>query len=349
MNDIHEIELPRLVIVGRKVVKKLGEVSCSFGFKKALIVTGRTTLEIAGRQASMILRESGLEANTIIVNEANLKNVNLVKTKSIEEKSDVIIGVGGGKTIDVAKLGATWVGKPFISVPTTASHDGISSSSASIKDLGKPYSVKAKVPIAVLGDSSIIAESPYRFTASGCGDVISKVVAVSDWKMAHEIKGEYYGEYASSLALMSSTLVRSNATLIRDRLESGYRVLLEALVSCGVAMSIAGSSRPCSGSEHLFSHALDLIAPNSALHGEQCSIGTVLMAKLHDLDWESLVRDLKIIGVPTTAKELGVSREDIIKAILMAKTIRSERFTILNKVNLTRESAEKLAVECGVI
>ena len=349
MNEIHTIELPRLVIVGRGVIKKIGEVLCNFNFKKALIVTGRKTLEIAGLQASSILRENGLDVKIIVVNEANLETVNLVKTKSFDEKPDVIIGVGGGKIIDVAKLGATYVKLPFISVPTTASHDGISSCVASIKGLGRPYSIKANVPIAVLGDSTIISESPYRFTASGCGDVISKVVAVSDWKMAHEEKGEYYGEYASSLAVMSSTIVRSNASNIRDRLESGYRVLLEALVSCGVAMSIAGSSRPCSGSEHLFSHALDLIAPNSALHGEQCSVGTILMAKLHNLDWESLARDLKIIGVPTTAKELGVSREDVVKALLIARTIRPERFTILNKVNLTRELAEKLALDCGVI
>jgi glycerol-1-phosphate dehydrogenase [NAD(P)+] len=114
-------------------------------------------------------------------------------------------------------------------------------------------------------------------------------------------------------------------------------------------MSIAGSSRPCSGSAHLFSHALDLIVDKPALHGEQCGVGCIIMAKLHGFDWEKIRDRLQILGAPTTALGLGIKKEKIIEALVMAQGIRPDRYTILSKVTLDRFSAEALAVETGVI
>jgi glycerol-1-phosphate dehydrogenase [NAD(P)+] len=203
--------------------------------------------------------------------------------------------------------------------------------------------------MAIVADTSIIIQSDYRFTASGCGDVVAKFTAVRDWELAHKVKNEYYGEYAASLALMSATLVMKNADAIKPGIEEGLRVVLEALISCGVAMSIAGSSRPCSGSEHLFSHALDLVAPNTAMHGEQCGVGTIMMAYLYEADWKGIKATLQKTGAPTTAEELGVEPESVVEALVRAGTIRPERYTILEEKRLNHNSAEKLAKATGVI
>ena len=114
-------------------------------------------------------------------------------------------------------------------------------------------------------------------------------------------------------------------------------------------MSIAGSSRPCSGSEHLFNHALDQISPNSALHGEQCGIGTIMMANLYGMKWERIKETLERVGAPTTAKDLGVKPDHIIEALVQAPTIRPDRYTILEKQKMNYNSAEKLAKITGVI
>ena len=126
-------------------------------------------------------------------------------------------------------------------------------------------------------------------------------------------------------------------------------MLLEALISCGVAMSIAGSSRPCSGSEHLFSHALDMLNPNHAMHGEQCGVGSILTSYLYRSNWQSIRNTLKLIGAPTTANELGVKDSDVVKALELASKIRPERYTILHKLNLDFEACEKTARATGVI
>jgi glycerol-1-phosphate dehydrogenase [NAD(P)+] len=344
------MQLPREVIVGNGTIECVAEVSLRLGFtESALIITGLKSREVAGKTVKALLERDGVEAKLLLVESATLKDVSVVEEKIKDLKPQVLFGVGGGTKIDVAKLSSARQGVPFISVPTTASHDGIASPLASVKGFEKPFSVRAQAPLAIIADTNIIMQAPTRLVTSGCGDVIAKFTAVKDWKLAHEEKREYYGEYAASLALMSAELVMQNAELIKSKSEEGLRVLLEALISCGVAMSIAGSSRPCSGSEHLFSHALDMIKPNHALHGEQCGVGTIIMAYLHRENWRRIRETLRKLGAPTNADELGVEEEDVVKAIFTASLIRPERYTILNKLNLSIEACRRIAETTEVL
>ena len=336
--------------MGKGTLTRIPEVAKRLNLTgSALIIAGPKSHEVAGKQVSSLLAQAGINTDTLLVKTVNDKEVVAVEERIKEWKPHFLIGVGGGTKIDAAKLSASRQGIPFISVPTTLSHDGIASPLASIKGLDKPYSIMAQAPLAIIADIDIIAQAPWRFVISGCGDAIAKFTAVKDWRLAHKEKNEYYGEYAASLALMSATLVMQNAKLIQPENNEGLRVLLEALISCGVAMSIAGSSRPCSGSEHLFSHALDMVNCPHAMHGEQCGLGSVLVAYLHRANWRRIVDTLKQIGAPTTASELGVKDEDVVEALELAATIRPERYTILHKLGLSRVGCEKVAKMTGVI
>ena len=114
-------------------------------------------------------------------------------------------------------------------------------------------------------------------------------------------------------------------------------------------MSIAGSSRPCSGSEHLFSHALDLLVESDSMHGEQCGVGSIMITYLYGANWKRIRDTLKCLGAPTTARELGAKDEDIIKALEIATTIRPDRYTILQKLNMNYKACEKVAKATEVI
>jgi glycerol-1-phosphate dehydrogenase [NAD(P)+] len=344
------MQLPREVIVGKGTLACVTEVAERLGLAgSTLIVAGSKSLEVAGKLVEDLLEKVGINVDTLLVKKANSMEILTVEERIKERKPSVLIGVGGGTKIDVAKLSASRQGVPFISVPTTLSHDGIASPLASVKGFDKPYSVMAQAPLAIIADTEVIAQAPWRSVISGCGDAISKFTAVEDWRLAHRERDEYYGEYAASLALMSAKLVTQNAKLIQPGNDEGLRVLLEALISCGVAMSIAGSSRPCSGAEHLFSHALDMVKEQHAMHGEQCGVGSVLAAYLQRTNWKRIKETLKQIGAPTTACELGVKDEDVVEALGLAATIRPERYTILQKLNLDREGCEKVAKATGVI
>jgi glycerol-1-phosphate dehydrogenase [NAD(P)+] len=348
--NYHYMQLPREVIVGKGTLSRIPEVAKRLDLRgKALVMSDSKCYDIAGRAVSGFLEESGLAVDFLLVKTMNIKDVLAIEDEIKKLKPQVLFGVGGGTIIDAAKVSSGSQNIPFISIPTTVSHDGIASPLASIKGSDKPYSILAQAPLAIIADTDVIAQAPWRFVVSGCGDVIAKFTAVKDWKLAHLENNEYYGEYAASLALMSAKLVIENADLIVYRKSEGLRVLLEALISCGVAMSIAGSSRPCSGAEHLFSHALDLVNSHHAMHGEQCGVGSILTAYLYKSNWQRIRKTLKQIGAPTTANELDVKDADVVKALELAAKIRPERYTILNKLNLNYEACEKTAKATGVI
>jgi glycerol-1-phosphate dehydrogenase [NAD(P)+] len=347
----HRMQLPREVIVGNGAIEQVAEISRRLGFaKSALIIAGSKTLDIAGNKVKELLEEKqGMRTDTFLVETATVKDVENVAERIENLKPQIVFGVGGGTKIDVAKCSSARQEIPFISVPTTASHDGIASPLASIKGFEKPYSVMSQAPLAIIADTSIIMQAPWRFTISGCEDVIAKFTSVRDWKLAHAEKDEYYGGYAASLALMSAKHVMRNVGLMQRENEEGLRVLMEALISCGVAMSIAGSSRPCSGAEHLFSHALDVVKPNRAMHGERCGVGTIMMSYLHGANWKRIRDVLKVLGAPTSAHELDVEDEDILQALEMAASMRPERYTVLNKLKLSLDAYKHLAKTTRVI
>jgi glycerol-1-phosphate dehydrogenase [NAD(P)+] len=343
------MELPRKILIGDGVIKDLGNFVADLGVRKVAVVSGAVVKARAGDLCHESLAKSDLKDTWFLASAANMEVVDVVRKEIMENGSDAIIGFGGGKSVDVAKTIAYNLNKPFVSVPTSASHDGISSPFSSIKGRDKPYSIKAKAPIGVLADTNIIAGAPRRLLAAGCGDLMAKVTAVKDWELARDEKGEYFGKYASNLASMSAKIVMEESKLIGAGNGASVRTVVEALISSGVAACIAGSSRPCSGAEHLFSHALDFIAPNKGLHGEKCGIGAIMMAKLHDVEWEQIASTLKDIGAPTTAKDIGIDADTVVKALITASTLRPERYTILNKISLKEQDAFELAKSTGVI
>jgi len=348
--SLHYMQLPREVIVGKSVLGRVGEVCSRLGFTgTALVVSGPVTYPLAGEPVAKSVTKAGLKVDHVIVKESNEQVANHVVETIKKAKASLVLGVGGGKDIDLAKLASAKSKVPFMSVPTAASHDGIASPYASIKGGSRPYSIRAQAPVAILTDIDVIADSPYNLLAAGCADIVAKFTAVKDWQLAHKLKNEYYGDYAANLAMMSAKLVTKNAKEILKRNVEGVKTVVEALISCGVAMSIAGSSRPCSGSEHLFSHALDLVAGETSLHGERTGVGAILCAYLQGSNWEAIRTFLKEIGAPSTAKELNVSAEQLVRALTMAHSLRPERYTILGETGVAEAAAEKVARTTGVI
>jgi glycerol-1-phosphate dehydrogenase [NAD(P)+] len=350
MLPYHQIQLPRHIVIGKNVLDSTGESCKEIGLDgPALVVADQTTMKVAGEAVRNSLSDEDYVASTFIIQAADLANVEEAQKRIRGMGIRTVLGVGGGRSIDVAKLSSFNERIPFVSIPTTASHDGIASPQASVKGIDKPHSMKAHAPMAIIADTDIIMHSPDELLVAGCGDAIANWTAVKDWRLSYKLHNEYYGEYAASIAKLSAAVVIKNSMLIKERTESALRVLLEALISSGISMCIAGNSRPASGSEHMFSHALDRIAPKPALHGAQCGVGTIMMEYLHNGDWMRIKQALKTIGAPTTAAELGIEDGIIVEALHIAHTTRPERYTILGENGLSKEAARRLAEHTGVI
>ena len=341
------IRLPRNVLVGHGVTDQLGEAVT--GLKVGgdpLIVTSPTPDRLVGDR----VREQFPDADTITVESTGFETVERVIEAAADAKAGFLIALGGGKPIDIAKMAADRHELGFVSVPTVASHDGIVSGRSSIPEADTRHSVAADPPLAVVADTEIIAEAPWKFTTAGCADIISNYTAVKDWRLAKRLKNVEYSEYAGALSEMTAEMLVGNAGSIKRGLEESAWIVVKALVSSGVAMSIASSSRPASGAEHLFSHQLDRIADSPALHGHQVGVGSIVTEYLHSGEggqWSAIREALDSIDAPTTAEELGIDEETVIEAFTTAHTIR-DRYTILGD-GLSEDAAYEAASVTGVI
>ena len=344
----HTMELPRQIVVGEKNIDRVGEFLKSLCKpKKVSIISGKNVKKIVGGKIDNSLKKSRIRGTWHLAVSNQINALKDVEKKVQSDKSDLIIGLGGGRSVDVAKLCSFNLKIPFVSIPTSASHDGIASPFVSIRG-EKPHSLVATAPLGVFVDVDIIKHAPRKLIASGCGDLMAKITAVKDWELGRDKIGEYYGRYSADLASMSAKiLVESALSFSKNGLDA--RIIVEALISAGVASCIAGSSSPCSGAAHLFSHAVDHLEYGVGLHGEKCGIGSIMIAKLQGQDWRSIKRTLKNVGAPTTAKEIGLKPKVLTKALTIAQSLRPERYTILTEVKMTESMAMKLAKSTKVL
>ena len=344
----HTMELPRLIEIGEKNIADFGKFLKTLNKpKKVSLISGTNVQKVLRKKIEKSLNSNKIKFvwHTSIDNQ--IESLNQIQKNVKKDKADLVAGIGGGRSVDTAKLISYNLEIPFVSLPTAASHDGMASPFVSVKS-DKPHSIVATAPMGVFVDIDIIKKAPKKLLASGCGDLIANIIAVKDWQLGHEKKKEYYGRYAADLALMSAKIVMENSSEFAKK-GPDARVIVEGLISAGVASCIAGSSRPCSGAEHLFSHALDKIAPGIGLHGEKCGIGSILIGKLQGQDWKKIVNTLKNVGAPTTAKEIGLTEEMVIEALTIAQDLRPERYTILKEIEMTDKKARNLAKITKVI
>lgn len=257
---------------------------------------------------------------------------------------DIVIGFGGGSSLDVAKLVARDTGLNWISIPTAASHDGIASEVASVSHNGYKYSEKCKAPLAVIADISIISKAPPMLKLAGLGDIICKTSSLAEWKMAFEVKGEPFDQ--SVYSIVEDAL---NAVMKDDSLET----LIKAEIDAGRAMSIFGNSRPCSGTEHSVSHALDREC--GQLHGLQVAFVTPLC--LHYLNEagyseykpEDIMNYMLDRKMPTTIEEMSITTEQFIDAIHHGLNImeRRNRYSVLKHLDVDDSSLRNTITNLG--
>jgi glycerol-1-phosphate dehydrogenase [NAD(P)+] len=246
---------------------------------------------------------------------------------------DAVVGIGGGRTLDVAKYAAGHTGLPMVAVATNLAHDGIASPVASLEHRGRKASHGVHIPIAVVVDLDYVRRCPREQLSSGVGDVLSNLSALADWELAARARGEAVDGLAVAMARTGaeSLLHRTDDLLSKTFLTA----LAEALVQSGLAMAVAGSSRPCSGACHEISHAIDALYPGRASHGEQVAVGALFASFLRG-DERTGVLDaaLRRHGVARLPEDVGLTSEEFEAAVARAPSTRPERYTILEHLEL---------------
>ena len=276
-------------------------------------------------------RAAGLDVEECIARSNTDEWVRVVRGAIKQVDPNYVVGVGGGRVVDVAKVAAALDGIDFISVPTQASSDGICSPVAVMQEVdGRPKSLGARIPVAIVVDMEVLSRAPLVTWRAGLGDLLSNLSAVRDWRLANATYGEPIDDFACLTAEAAALSVYQRGADLQDR--QFREKLMRGLILSGISMEMAGSSRPASGSEHLISHALDRLLPEPRPHGLQVALTTITAFILRGEDVSALIRYFRGLGLPVHPRDLGIETDLFLTAVRMGAGLRPGRTTVLDQV-----------------
>lgn len=339
MRMLANVSIPSLVRVKPGALDRLGLYLEREGHASALILASQGLVPDYVERVRRGLAERGIACpDPVEVVEASFERATTLFT-GLPRQSEAIIGLGGGKALDVAKYVAFLARLPYYATPTSLSNDGFASPQSSLTVGGKRRSLAAAIPSAVVLDLDVCKAAPRSLWLSGVGDLVSKLTAIFDWKLAFHRRGEPVNDFA---ALLSDATVYQYLAQPSFDLE-GARLLGTALLLNGIAMEICGSSRPASGSEHLVSHALDAISARPRLHGLQVGVASYLMSRVQENDQGRRIAQLfEQVGFWDEIRSDPFSRAEWNEALVLAPLIKDDFYTILSEPDALDRAREIL-------
>lgn len=335
-----KIEINNVLKVKNKGIRELYDILKENDANgKFLFVTEPNLDKLYGDEVKKQLQELG-DFELEYIDESSIKKAMDLASKLIEEEIDYVIGLGGGKILDVCKYASYIAKKCFVSLPTTLANDGIASPIAVLKMAnGKVKSLQCEMAKIIIIDTTIMLDCPSELIKAGIGDTLANYMALLDWKFACDNGKDKMNDFAYMLSQESyESLLNAKSEKFDEKF---IKVLANSIILSGLAMQFTGSSRPVSGSEHLFSHALDYYGKTPNLHGLQVALGTIAMLKLIGEDYHLILNFFKKYDVNINPQRLNISKDDFVLCMQKAVTMR-KRYTYLNEINFTQTQLEKI-------
>lgn len=342
----HKVDI-QAIRVGSGVIQELPGILRDLGASHIFLVADNYTYEAAGRQVEQLLDQAGLAYHKrvfqtetpLVPNEYALGSVLAAMTS----QDDMLLAVGSGTLNDVTKYVSARTGVPYVIAATAPSMDGYASTVAPTILDGFKTTLPAVYPAAIVADVDILKDAPMPMLTAGFGDIIGKFTSLADWRLSHQLNGEYYCPEVAGVIEAAVETCAANAQALAQREPQAIQAVTEALILSGLAMGMVGVSRPASGAEHQMAHYWEMDAlrrgEEHPLHGNAVGVGTVLAASLYEMAAEYLPQGfaapdkgqilacLQAAGSCADPKELGIRRELCLKSLLHAMELR-DRFTV---------------------
>jgi glycerol-1-phosphate dehydrogenase [NAD(P)+] len=330
---------PLVVDVRRGAVSGLARLLADGGISTG----GRVAVVVGPQQGEQIARSLGdtLAASTIIPVRSGSVDAARDVAATLRSSYDAVVGIGGGRTIDVSKYAASLVGLPMVAVATNLAHDGLASPVASLEHEGRKGSYGVHIPLAVFVDLDYVRRAPARMVRAGIGDVVSNLSALADWELAAAERSEPVDGLAAAMARTAAEAVVNRDDGIDS--DEFLTCLAEALILSGLAMAVSGSSRPCSGGDHEILHAIDQLYPGTSNHGELAGLGALFCTYLREdrALFDRVDALLRHHELPRLPDDVGLTTEQFSDAVAAAPATRPDRYTILEHLDLSKEDARR--------
>jgi glycerol-1-phosphate dehydrogenase [NAD(P)+] len=306
--------------------------------------TGTVLVAVGPSQGKEIWRriEGSLPDATVFeVKDASLASAGELQAVLGERGYDAVVAIGGGRTLDVAKYAATRAALPMVAVATNLAHDGLCSPVASLEHPHGKGSYGVALPLAVVVDLDYVRNAPPLLVRAGVGDVVSNLCAIEDWLLASRERGEPVDGLAIAFARSAGEAILHRTDSIES--DDFLVALAEALVLSGMAMSVAGTSRPCSGACHEIVHAVDMLFPGVSNHGELAGVGALFATFLRGdtARFAEMTACLARHELARGPAGLGLSEEQFAQAVAAAPSTRPDRYTILEHLSLDEDALRR--------
>ncbi|MBQ3084370.1 MAG: iron-containing alcohol dehydrogenase [Clostridia bacterium] len=275
-----------IVEIGSGLVHKTGEILAKADFPKdVLLVADQNTIKVSEGLLES-LNEAGFHVKQLIY-----ENMMYARVEQVREVEAMLFDVGGvisvgtGSLNDICRVAAYEEKKQYCIFATAPSMDGFASDTAPIIENNFKSSWQAAQPRIIIGDTAILAKAPVILKSSGFGDMIAKYIGLVDWHIARMLIDEYYCENVAAITKEATDKIFALADRITEESEEAAGAVMEALVMTGLAMKLAGCSRPASGTEHVVSHYLEChkvikgIWPD--FHGRKVGVATVYCNRIY--------------------------------------------------------------------
>jgi glycerol-1-phosphate dehydrogenase [NAD(P)+] len=287
-------------VVGADAFDRLAARGREERWPGALAVMDANTEEAVGAPLAAALERAGVSMTRFVFPQRSglLADPGTVGAVRAQLADDVeVLAAGSGVITDSVRYACHLSGRDFVSVPTAASMDGYASSLAALQVRGVKVTYPARAPRAIFADPAVAAAAPAELTRAGIGDLLGKATARVDWLAAHLLYAEPYDAAVLERMLVPVSFVADSVPeLLSGRIDAAA-ALLDGLVQAGIAMAIAGSSRPASGCEHHASHFWDLLAARGlrphASHGLQVGYATHFAMRLQRFAFGGGVSELR--------------------------------------------------------
>ena len=286
---VHSTDL-KSIDIGRGALDRLPDTLRALGFGRAYLVADVNTWEAAGRAAADRLTASGFSFTSFVLPDTELvpdeKAVGALLLH-MPQDADLVLAVGAGTINDLCKYVSRLRGLDYVIFATAPSMDGFVSAGAALIVDHVKVTYDAQAPVAVIGDTQILAQAPMEMITAGLGDMLGKYTCLLDWKLAHLITGEYYCEHVEGMVRTALRTMLDQSGRIRDRDPEVIGSVTEALVLTGIAMKFVGNSRPASGCEHHMSHYWEMKflmeGKKAILHGTKVGVATVAALRMYQM------------------------------------------------------------------
>lgn len=332
---------------GKNATAMLGAEMAGLGLSgPALIVAGRSPIRLLAETWKGSFAEAGI---VYFVHEfggeCSLAEIERIKEAAKENKSQVIVGAGGGKVLDAARAAAADLDLPVVNCPTVASSDAPCSalsviySEDGVVEVLRPY---RKNPDLVLVDTQVIAQSPPRLLVAGMGDALATWFEAKTCVRGHvkNMRGGLSTRSALMLAkLCYHTLLADGADALRAVQTQVVTPALERVVEANTLLSGLGFESSGLAAAHAIHNGLTTAnATRDYLHGEKVAFGLLAQLVLEGQSRSVLTRVLGFsaeVGLPITLAEIGLAdltKEQLdriaIRATAEDETIHNEPFEV---------------------